>query len=139
MNVRKIHCGKKLECAVTCYQCGKPNRIDTTTAKLEQPIQIECKCGNCFSIQLEQREYYRKEVKLTGNYERLLPENQEKGKIIIEDISYTGIGCRTVKKHNLNLEDVVQVEFTLDDFHNSQLIENGIVKDIRDKYLGIKL
>jgi hypothetical protein len=138
VNVRKIHCGKKLECAVTCYQCGKPNRIDTTTAKLEQPIQIECKCGNCFSIQLEQREYYRKEVKLTGNYERLLPENQEKGKIIIEDISYTGIGCRTVKKHNLNLEDVVQVEFSLDDVHNSQLIENGIVKDIRDKYLGIK-
>jgi hypothetical protein len=68
-----------------------------------------------------------------------LPENQEKGKIIIEDISYTGTACRTVKKHNLNLEDVVQVEFTLDDFHNSQLIENGIVKDIRDKYLGIKL
>ncbi|MCG6919281.1 MAG: PilZ domain-containing protein [Deltaproteobacteria bacterium] len=138
MNVRKIHCGKKLECAVTCYQCGKPNRIDTTAAKLEQPIQIECKCGNCFSIQLEQREYYRKEVKLTGSYQRLLPENEEEGKLFIEDISYTGIGCRTVKKHNLNLEDVLQVEFALDDVHNSQLTENGIVKDIRDRYLGIK-
>jgi hypothetical protein len=138
MNVRKIHCGKKRECAVTCYNCGKPNRIDTTTVKLEQPIQIECKCGNCFFIQLEQREYYRKEVKLTGNYKKLLPENQEKGKLIIEDISYTGIGCRTVKKHNLQTEDVIQLEFTLDDLHNSQLIESGIVKDIRDKYLGIK-
>jgi hypothetical protein len=138
MNVRKIHCGEKLECAVTCHQCGKPNRIDTTTTKLKQPIQIECQCGNCFSIQLEQREYYRKEVKLTGKYQRLLPENQEEGKLIIEDISYTGIGCRTVKKHNLKEEDVLQVEFTLDDVHNSQVAESGIVKDIRDRYLGIK-
>jgi hypothetical protein len=138
MNVRKIHCGKKLECTVTCHYCGKPNRIDTTTVKLEQPIQIECKCGNYFFIQLEQREYYRKEVKLTGNYQRLLPENQEKGKLIIEDISYTGIGCRTVKKHNLKVEDVLHVEFILDDVHNSQVSENGIVKDIRDRYLGIK-
>jgi hypothetical protein len=49
-----------------------------------------------------------------------------------------GIGCRTVKQHNLKLEDVVQVELTLDDAHNSRLTENGIVKDIRDRYLGIK-
>ena len=98
MNLRKIHCGRKRECAVTCHYCGKPNRIDTTKVKLEQPIKIECKCGNCFFIQLEQREYYRKEVKLTGNYKTLLSEKEEKGKIFIEDISYTGIGCRTVKK-----------------------------------------
>jgi len=138
MNLRKIHCGRKRECAVTCHYCGKPNRIDTTKVKLEQPIQIECKCGNSFFIQLEQREYYRKEVKLTGNYKRLLPEKEEKGKIFIEDISYTGIGCRTVKKNNLKIEDVLQIEFILDDVHNSRIAENGIVKDIRDRYLGIK-
>ena len=138
MNVRKIHCGKRDECAVICHHCGKFNRIDTTTVKLEQPIQIDCKCGNCFSVQLEQRQYYRREVKLTGNYKKLSSENQEKGKVIIEDISYTGIGCRTIKKNKLKLEDVLQIEFTLDDAHNSHIIENGIVKDIRDKYLGIK-
>jgi len=138
MNARKIHCGKEFECAVTCHQCGKPNRIDTTRAKLDQSIQIECTCGNCFSIQLEQREYYRKKVKLTGTYQRVLPENQAEGKLIIEDISYIGIGCRTVKVHNLNVDDVLQVEFTLGDVHNSHVAENGIVKDIRDRYLGIK-
>ena len=138
MTLRKIHCGKKRECAVTCHYCGKANRIDTTTVKLDQPIQIKCKCGNCFFIQVEQREYYRKEVKLTGNYKKLSSENQEKGKIFIEDISYTGIGCRTVKKNNLKIKDVLQIEFTLDDLHNSRINEKGIVKDIRDRYLGIE-
>jgi hypothetical protein len=138
MNVRKIHCCKKVECTVACHFCGNPNRIDTTTVKVEQPIKIECKCGNCFFIQLEKREYYRKKVKLTGIYKRILPDNQEKGKIIIEDISYTGIGCRTLKKNSLKIEDILQIEFILDDVKNSLIIENGIVKDIRDRYLGIR-
>ena len=137
MKVRKIYCGKKSECAVICHYCGQSNRIDAATMELEQPVEIKCKCNNCFYIQLEQRQYYRKDVKLTGMFERLSPENTEKGKIIIEDISYTGIGCRTVTKHNLNIDDIVQLDFALDDVHNSQITENGIVKDIRDRYLGI--
>lgn len=137
MNVRKIYCGKKRECPVICHYCGKTNRIDTAAVRQEQPVEIKCKCSNSFYIQLEQREYYRKDVKLTGMFERVFPDNTEKGKIIIEDISYTGIGCRTLTQHNLKIDDVVQLDFFLDDMHNSQITESGIVKDIRDRYLGI--
>ncbi len=137
MNIRKVYSGKKDECSVICHYCGRINRIDRTKIRIDRPIEIECSCQNSFYIQLEQREYYRKHVRLTGTFEKIFPENRERGRIIIEDISYTGIGCRTVAQQNLNINDIVQLDFVLDDVHNSKIIENGIVRDIRDRYLGI--
>lgn len=122
---------------VICHYCGKINRIDRTKIGVDRPIEIECSCQKNFYIQLEQREYYRKHVRLSSTFEKIFPENTERGRIIIEDISYTGIGCRTVAQHNLKINDIVQLDFVLDDVHNSKIIENGIVKDIRDRYLGI--
>ncbi|MGD8994540.1 MAG: PilZ domain-containing protein [Syntrophobacterales bacterium] len=51
---------------------------------------------------------------------------------------YTGLGCRTLAKHHLEKNDLLQLNFTLDDAHNSQVTEKGIVREIRDRYLGIE-
>ena len=138
MKIRKIYYGKKGECSVVCHRCGKVSKVDTKKVQLNQVIEINCSCQNNFRVQLEKREYYRKEVKLTGTFEKIVPEDTIKGRLIIEDLSYTGIGCRTVTKHYLEKDDVVSVDFTLDDVHNSQINENGIVRTVRDRYLGIE-
>jgi hypothetical protein len=138
MKARKIYYGKKGECSVICHQCGKVSKVDTNDVQPNQVVEINCSCQNSFQVQLEKREYYRKDVKLTGTFERILPEDTIKGKLIIEDLSYTGIGCRSVTKHYLEINDVVSLDFALDDVHNSQITENGIVRTVRDRYLGIE-
>ena len=138
MKVRKIYFSKKGICSIICHHCAKTNRIDTNKVNLNKPLEIKCTCQKKFFVQLEQREYYRKAVKLTGIFEKISPENTQKGKVIIEDISYTGLGCRTLAKHHLEKNDVLQLNFSLDDAHNSEITEKGIVRDIRDRYLGIE-
>lgn len=138
MKVRKIYFSKKGMCSIICHHCTKANRVDTNNVNLNKPIKINCTCGKKFFVQLEQREYYRKSVKLTGIFEKIFPENTQKIKVVIEDISYTGLGCRTLTKHYLEKNDVLELNFSLDDAHNSQITEKGIVKDIRDRYLGIE-
>ena len=138
MKVRKIYYGKKGESSAICPQCGKVSKVDTNEVQLNQVVEIKCSCQNTFQVQFEKREYYRKDVKLTGTFETVFPEDTMKGKLIIEDLSYTGIGCRSVAKHYLEIDDVVSLDFTLDDAHNSQITENGIVRTVRDRYLGIE-
>ena len=138
MKLRKIYYGKKGDCSVICHQCGKVNRVDTNDVELNQVVKINCSCQNSLQVQFEKREYYRKDVQLTGTFERILPKDTTKGKLIIEDLSYTGIGCRSLAKHYLEINDVVSLDFALDDSHNSQITENGIVRTVRDRYLGIE-
>jgi hypothetical protein len=138
MKVRKIYFSKKGVCSIICHHCGNINSIDTNSVNLKKPLEIKCKCQKNIFVQLEQREYYRKAVKLTGIFEKISPGNTQKGKVIIEDISYTGLGCRTLTKHYIETNDVLQLNFALDDAHNSQITEKGIVRDIRDRYLGIE-
>jgi len=138
MKVRKIYCSKKGVCSIICHHCGKINKIDTNSVNLNKTLEIKCKCQKKIFLQLEQREYYRKPVKLTGIFENISSKNTQKVQVIIEDISFTGLGCRTLTKHYLETNDVLQLKFALDDAHNSHITERGIVRDIRDRYLGIE-
>ena len=138
MKVRKIYFSKKGVCSIICHHCAKTNRIDTNSVKLNKPLEIKCTCRKKFFVQLEQREYYRKAVKLTGIFEKISPGNTQKVNVIIEDISYTGLGCRTLTKHYLEKNDIIKLNFSLDDAHNSEITEKGIVREIRDRYLGIE-
>lgn len=138
MKVRKIYFSKKGVCSIICHHCAKTNRIDTNSVKLNKPLEIKCTCRKKFFVQLEQREYYRKAVKLTGIFEKISPGNTQKVNVIIEDISYTGLGCRTLTKNYLEKNDIIKLNFSLDDVHNSEITEKGIVREIRDRYLGIE-
>ena len=61
---------------------------------------------------MEFRKYYRKKVQLAGEY--FVQEKDEKGEILIEDISMTGIRFASLKPHNISRNDTVELKFTLD-------------------------
>jgi hypothetical protein len=68
---------------------------------------------------LEFRRFYRKIVCLTGEY--FVQERDEKGEILIKDISITGINFEASKPHNIAKHDTVEVKFTLDDPDKTEL------------------
>jgi hypothetical protein len=61
---------------------------------------------------LEFRKHYRKKVRLHGEY--FVQGRDEKGEIIIEDISADGIRFASLRPHYISRSDTVELKFTLD-------------------------
>jgi hypothetical protein len=61
---------------------------------------------------LDFRKYFRKNVRLAGEY--FVQEKDEKEEVIIKDISMTGINFETLKPHHISKNDTVELKFTLD-------------------------
>jgi hypothetical protein len=68
---------------------------------------------------LEFRRFYRKIVRLTGEY--FVQEKDEKGEVLIKDISMTGINFEAIKPHYIAKHDTIEVKFTLDNPDKTEL------------------
>jgi hypothetical protein len=119
-----------------CPDCGGARTINA--AKLDNPrgpLKARCKCGAVFRILFEVRKAYRKETRLLGNYVKHSGD-EEQGRIIVRNISRSGMGFTTLTKHNLKQGDRVKLKFTLDDKRRSAIEKDGVVKVVNDKSIG---
>jgi hypothetical protein len=82
---------------------------------------------------LEFRRFYRKIVRLTGEY--FVQERDEKGEVLIKDISMTGINFEAIKPHNIAKHDTVEVKFNLDNPDKTEL--DTLVKIMWGKDLNV--
>ena len=136
METQIIRLGPDNMAVLKCPDCGGVRTINA--AKLDNPrgpLKARCKCGAVFRILFEVRKAYRKETRLHGNYIKDSP-GHEQGKIIVRDISGSGIGFTTLTKHNLKQGDKVKLKFTLDDKRRSAIEKDGVVKVVNDKSIG---
>jgi len=135
---KKVYLNKNKECYVSCSHCGKAQKIGAKDS--ESPIAkgIACSCSNVTDVHLEQRQHFRKDVEFIGTFKRIYPDTSEMGKVIIEDISHTGMRFKTVTRNHLKKDDIIHIRFALKDSHNSIIAENGIVRFIKGPYVGIE-
>ena len=89
-------------------------------------LKAKCRCGEVFRFTLEYRKHYRKKVLLHGEY--FVQGKDEKGEIIIEDISASGIRFASLKPHYISRNDTVELKFTLDNPIRTEI--QGLVKII---------
>jgi hypothetical protein len=87
-------------------------------------LKAKCRCGEIFRFTLEYRKHYRKKVRLPGEYS--VQGKDERGEIIIEDISASGIRFASLKPHYISRNDTVELKFTLDNQMRTQI--QGLVK-----------
>jgi hypothetical protein len=83
---------------------------------------------------LEYRKHYRKKVRLSGEY--FVQRKNEKGEIIIEDISASGIRFASLKPHYISRNDTVELKFTLDNPMRTQIQELVKIIWIIDRNVG---
>ncbi len=109
-----------------CPQCEKLSDLDTSRIPdSARGKHITCDCGYTFSAQIERRGCARKTVNLFGAY--LLIDSfgrQESGPVRIENLSYSGVSCRTVATHTLVTGDYVRVKIVLDDEAKTELVRS---------------
>ncbi|MBU0769074.1 MAG: PilZ domain-containing protein, partial [Proteobacteria bacterium] len=84
-------------------------------------LKAKCRCGEIFRLTLEYRKHSRKKVRLRGEY--FVQGKDEKGEIIIEDISASGIRFASLKPHYISRNDTVELKFNLDNPMKTQIQE----------------
>jgi len=111
--MKKVYVDDTNQATIICPKCGFEKNIDVTNFKnTQKKLKAKCRCGEVFRLTLEFRKHYRKKVRLHGEY--FVQGRDEKGEIIIEDISASGIRFASLKPHYISRSDTVELKFTLD-------------------------
>jgi hypothetical protein len=137
--MRRVYLDKERKGCAVCEKCGRVQRIQVAETTREHTIKIKCECRHIFSVGIDQRRHYRKEVSLPGIFERVCPGNAENGRVIVQDISQNGVGFLIYTKRKVNVDDVLNLKFALDDPHSSRIDVRGTVKIVKDRYVGVEL
>jgi hypothetical protein len=133
--VVKVYVNHNDEGMLTCPYCEKSKRLNFAKQKLShEPLRVKCVCGSSFKIIIELRAYYRKKTRLLGHY--ATPDRDKFGSIIIEDLSFTGLGFRTRLPHSLQLGEVIDLRFVLDNKVQSEVQKKAIVRRIQGYFIG---
>ena len=135
---KKVYLNKNKEGHFNCGQCGTVQKVCAKDSESHIAKGVDCSCSSVTDVHLEQRQHFRKDVEFIGTFKRIYPDSSEMGKIIVEDISHTGMKFKTVTRNHLKKDDVIQIRFALKGNHNSIIAENGVVKFVNDLYVGIE-
>lgn len=135
--MEKIYVGSTNRAKIICPKCGLEKKINVFKFKdTHKRLKIKCKCGEVFRSTLDFRGYYRKNVRLTGEYFGL--GKDEKGEIFVEDISKIGINFITSQPHDFSKDDLVELKFALDDPKGMEIRTRVKILWINDREIGAK-
>ena len=130
--VKTIYANAQQHVTLLCEQCGKTN---VTQVSAELPagklLHVRCGCGHVFFIYIEVRKHYRTPTHLPGKYVKIgehISQGLEIGRMLVEDLSQTGLRLRTPGKHTCQVEDVIRVDFHLDDPQQLEVNKLAVVK-----------
>jgi uncharacterized Zn-finger protein len=136
MKLRKVYINDEQEGEIICPRCKKKKTINVSNRRIPQkPIKIKCYCGHTFNIELEYRKHHRKIVNIPGKiFQRY--SNKEIDDVIVISLSVTGLGFETRSLSDIKINDLLEIEFTLDDDFDSIVREEIVVKRVEGNFIG---
>ena len=133
--MKKVYVDDTNQATIICPKCGLKKNVDVTNFKnTQKKLKAKCRCGEVFKLTLEFRKHYRKKVRLNGGY--YVQGRDEKGEIIIEDISAGGVRFASLKPHYISRNDTVELKFTLDNTMKTEIHKLVKIKWIIDRTVG---
>ena len=140
MQTYTIYANLSESVTLVCEQCRRTRALRAAAVKdLPQPLKVRCPCGAIFGVNIIIRQFYRKKTRLYGIYVKHDPQTRQmlvQGRMIIEDISRTGIGLRALGRPTILVNDVLSVTFTLDDKQKTDIQKSVRVRRIADRFIG---
>jgi hypothetical protein len=133
--MQKVYVNYTNQVKIICPKCELEKLINVFKFKdTHKRLKAKCRCGEVFRLTLEYRKHYRKKVQLHGEY--FVQGKNEKGEVVIEDISATGIRFASLKPHYISRDDIVELKFTLDDPMKTAIHTPIKIKWIIDRNVG---
>ncbi|MCG8473246.1 MAG: PilZ domain-containing protein [Desulfobacterales bacterium] len=135
----KIFLGDSTSATFVCPKCERSRTSDISrilTAKARIKIKCTCKCGHVFPVFIERRKYFRKTLDLSGVI--YSSAGDRKYIMAVKDLSQSGCRIKINTSFPFALEDVVQVEFNLDDNDRSFVSKEAVIRSINGPLLGLE-
>ena len=137
MDVQKVFVNPDNTAVVKCPHCGIARTVNVVERLRNRPDpwKIRCSCGSAFRVLFEIRKAHRKQTNLEGYYIKL-PAGDDRGKMLVKNLSLTGIGFTTLTAHRLSKGDQVELRFNLDNVQRTGINRTAVVKNSDDRYVG---
>ena len=137
----KVFLTKNNTATVICPKCNLSKTADVSTYKdinKQVRFNVKCKCGHSFSVMLDRRESYRKDIELPGTYIYTSSEGtREKGTLFVKDISRTGLKFIVRGDPTFSVGGNISIEFQLDSKQKTLIKKEVVIKKIfKDKRIG---
>jgi hypothetical protein len=135
-DIQKVYVARDNSAVITCPNCDRVKNTQVERFRgARHVIRAKCTCGHVFSVSLEFRKSYRKEIKLAGDFV-YLPQGRSGGKMTVTNVSMSGLGARVIGSHNLAPGVEIEVRFNLDDAHSSEIKKRAVVRLVNGSYIG---
>ena len=133
--LQRVYPAEDGKAVIVCPHCKKHRSVNAEKyLNTHKSLKVQCGCGRIFAILFETREFYRKKMQLSGHYIKSPTDDPEM--IIIEDLSFTGIRFKTRFSHNIEVDDVLRVDFVLDNPQGSRIVKTVRVKYVQGRVIG---
>lgn len=133
--IQTVYTNPEDKATLTCPHCTTTRVINVANYKqLHIPIEVACVNGCRFTVLLNTRTFYRKAVNLRGTY--IQSATGVSGSMCVENLSLPGIGFRTSLPPRMQLEDMIELRFVLDNARHTEICIAVVVKWVQDRYIG---
>ena len=135
----KVFVNSENKANLVCPVCTKTRTVDVTKfldIKANAKLKAKCPCGHSYSVILERRKFYRKEVNLAGVFKPDKSGREYPMKVI--NISRSGLRFSSSESRNLETGDRILVEFRLDDKAKSVIKKKAIVIVTKGSSVGVE-
>jgi hypothetical protein len=122
---------------VTCPHCQRTHRIPVAAQKgLNNKLVGNCNCLNSFEVNLNFRQFYRKEVNLVGKMQNISTGSEDWHAMVVADLSLSGLRFKATGPIDIKIEHRLCVRFTLDDQQANEIEKEARVAYINGDYYG---
>jgi endogenous inhibitor of DNA gyrase (YacG/DUF329 family) len=134
MSVKTFSVNAKGMVALNCPFCGDSSiKQANSLPNGNQPTGIGVNCSSCgktYVIQIDFRQFFRKNTSLNGFYSKLVPPGGLE-RMTVVDISLGGCGFTTSRPHSLNPDDRIKLVFNLDDAKHTRVEKDAAVRAVK--------
>ena len=121
---------------IVCPHCNSAKQVSLDGYRNKgKTLKVRCKCKETFTVELDFRNYYRKQTNLAGTYRSINPPGGG-GPVNVCNLSLGGMGFTVAGMHSLQPGHTIEVEFRLDDKNFSKLVKRARVCTIQKNYIG---
>ncbi|WP_458778022.1 PilZ domain-containing protein [Desulforhopalus sp. 52FAK] len=126
------------QATIVCPACSSAKTISVEEFRHRQHVlKVKCKCGNSFSLQLEFRQFFRKDTELQGVYD-IKPPARGGGIANIVNLSLVGACFEVRGVHDLKIGHKGSLVFTLDNRKETVLYRQVIIRSVDGNRIGVE-
>ena len=137
MKTVEVFVGKRNHVPITCPYCQKTHEVSVEKYKgAKHTIATRCSCQERFNINLNFRQFYRKDVKLNGDFINISTRSKNWCAITVTNLSMIGIRFKMIGPTDIEVGHQLRIKFKLDNQKATELEETVKVSNIDGNLYG---